>query len=289
MNRMGHNGFEGWYFKHQKGERTLAFIVGRAQSGAFVQLAGDGFSRRFAVRRFSNRQGVLRADACRFTRAGCTLALPGVQGALRYGPLAPLRGDIMGPLRFLPLQCRHAVISMAHPLRGCVTVEGERYDFDGGMGYIEADFGTSFPRGYLWLHGGGRTAGGWPVSVMLAVAQVALPNGGLAFPGCIGVVWLAGQQVRFATYLGARIHALSPQYVCVSQGVGPARRQLEVTVLEAEGGQTLAAPQQGRMCAAVRETHSAVVRIRYWQTGRLVLDWLCRRASFEVREAEAQK
>jgi hypothetical protein len=124
---------------------------------------------------------------------------------------------------------------------------------------------------------------------MMAVAQVALPNGGLAFPGCIGVVWLAGQQVRFATYLGARIHALSPQYVCISQGAGPARRQLEATVLEAEGGQTLAAPQQGRMCAAVRETHSAVVRIRYWQAGRLVLDWLCRRASFEVREAEAQK
>jgi hypothetical protein len=26
-----------------------------------------------------------------------------------------------------------------------------------------------------------------------------------------------------------------------------------------------------------------------WRAVRLVLDWLCRRASFEVREAEAQK
>jgi hypothetical protein len=238
------------------------------------------------VGRFRNAQGVLRADACRFTRTGCTLALPGVQGALRYGPLAPLRSDIMGPLRFVPLQCRHAVLSMAHTLRGCVTVEGRRYDFDGGVGYMEADFGTSFPRGYLWMQCSGRCAAGWPVSVMLAVANVALPGGGLNVPGCIAVVWLAGQEVRFATYLGARIHAASPQYVCISQGFGPARRQLELVVLETDGGQALDAPQQGLMCATVRETHGAAVRIRLWQASRLVLDFTSRRASFEVRQTD---
>ena len=30
--------FEGWYFKHQKGRDTVAFIPGQAKSGAFVQV-----------------------------------------------------------------------------------------------------------------------------------------------------------------------------------------------------------------------------------------------------------
>jgi hypothetical protein len=177
---------------------------------------------------------------------------------------------------------------MAHTLRGCVTVEGEKYDFDGGVGYIEADFGVSFPREYLWLQCSGRAAAGWPVAVMLAVARVALPGGQCEFPGCIAVVWLAGQEMRFATYLGARIHAASPQYVCISQGLGPARRQLEATVLETDGGQALAAPQQGRMCGTIRETHHAAVRIRLWQAGELVLDFTSRCASFEVRTGAAE-
>lgn len=38
MSMSGQKGFEGWYFKHQKGDDMVAFIPGKAESGAFIQL-----------------------------------------------------------------------------------------------------------------------------------------------------------------------------------------------------------------------------------------------------------
>ena len=37
MSMSGQKGFEGWYFKHQKGDDMVAFIPGKAESGAFIQ------------------------------------------------------------------------------------------------------------------------------------------------------------------------------------------------------------------------------------------------------------
>lgn len=36
MSMSGQKGFEGWYFKHQKGNDMVAFIPGQAESGAFI-------------------------------------------------------------------------------------------------------------------------------------------------------------------------------------------------------------------------------------------------------------
>lgn len=143
-------GFEGWYFKHQKGDDMVAFIPGRAESGAFVQMISQEGARQFAIEDFSVRHGVIRADKCWFTRHGCRIELPGVRGKIDYGPFTPLAGDIMGPFRFFPMQCRHGVLSMSHSLRGSVAIDGQLHCFDGGVGYTEKDSGTSFPRSYLW-------------------------------------------------------------------------------------------------------------------------------------------
>ena len=38
---MSRNRFEGWYFKHQAGDKSLALIPGRASDGAFVLVITD--------------------------------------------------------------------------------------------------------------------------------------------------------------------------------------------------------------------------------------------------------
>lgn len=43
-------GFEGWYLKHQRGKDMLAFIPGRAESGAFVQMVSTGAPASFQYR-----------------------------------------------------------------------------------------------------------------------------------------------------------------------------------------------------------------------------------------------
>lgn len=45
MGMAGQKGFEGWYFKHQKGDDMVAFIPGQAESGAFVQVISQAAAR----------------------------------------------------------------------------------------------------------------------------------------------------------------------------------------------------------------------------------------------------
>ena len=134
---MWNRGFAGWYYKHQRQDDMIAFIPGRAESGTFVQMLTPEGSRQFMLPELSVKGDSVRAGACLFSPDGCRVDLPGVRGEIVYGKLTPLRRDIMGPFRYLPMECRHGVVSMAHTLSGSLMVDGVRHCFDGGMGYLE--------------------------------------------------------------------------------------------------------------------------------------------------------
>lgn len=272
MHMSGQKGFEGWYFKHQKGDDMVAFIPGRAESGAFIQLISPEGSRQFKVSSLTVRDGVIRADQCRFSRQGCRIALPGISGQISYGPFLPLCSDIMGPFRFFPMECRHGVLSMAHTLRGSVTVDAQVHCFDGGLGYAEKDSGTSFPRSYLWLQ-----CSDFPVacSIMLSVAHIPFCGG--SFRGCICAIWYQGREYRLATYRGVRVRAFTAEHVCLSQG-GLA---LEVDIVPAHGGHALRAPQGGKMSGTIRESCNAHLRARLWSRGKQVFDLQSNHAVYE--------
>lgn len=256
----------------------VAFIPGRAQSGAFVQIISPEGSQQFAVFHLSVRGGVLRADGCRFSRRGCRIRLPGVRGEIRYGPFAPLGSHIMGPFRFFPMECRHGVLSMAHPLRGGITVEGRRYDFDGGLGYAETDSGTSFPRSYLWMQCNDFPE---PCSLMIAIARI--PFCGLAFRGCICAILYRGKEYRLATYRGVRIRTFTPEHIRLSQG----SLSLELDVSPAQAGHPLRAPKQGHMSHTIRESCNVHLRARLTQRGKPIFDLQSDHGVYEfVPEAE---
>ena len=275
----GSRGFLGWYFKHQKGDDLLAFIPGRARSGAFVQMLTAEGSRQFDVPALSLDGGVIRAGDCAFSARGCRIRLPGVTGEIAYGPLTPLAGDIMGPFRFFPMECRHGVISMAHALGGSVRIDGTAHDFSGGSGYIEMDGGTSFPRSYLWLQCNDFPE---PCSVMASVA--AVPFCGVRFPGCIAAVLYRGREYRLATYRGVRILAAGPEHICLSQG----KLLLEIDARPADGGHPLRSPLRGRMTGCIRESGNAAVRVRLFDRGRPVLDLCSGRAAYEFVPPETR-
>ena len=172
--------FEGVYLKHQKNGESICFIAGRAGETRFVQVITNG-----TVRQYDGAQGFC------FGEEGVAAELPGVQGAVRYGPLSPLRTDIMGPFRFLPMQCSHSVYSMAHTLAGGFTVDGRFIDLTDGTGYIEGDRGSAFPRDYLWVQCNDFAQ---PCSVMASVAHI--PFCGRSFTGCICAVVYRGREYR---------------------------------------------------------------------------------------------
>lgn len=47
---------------------------------------------------------------------------------------------------FIPfMECNHDIVSVNHDLRGRISVNRNVIEFDGGKGYIEKDWGVSFP------------------------------------------------------------------------------------------------------------------------------------------------
>lgn len=274
---MKSKGFEGWYFKHQKGGDVLAFIPGIAESGAFIQMLSSDGSRQFAVPELRTDGGVIYAGDCRFSRRGCKISLPGVTGEIVYGAFTPLRSDIMGPFKALPMQCRHGVISMAHTLYGSLSVDGRMHSFDGGVGYIEKDSGTSFPRYYQWLQ---CNCFPEPCALMLSVADI--PFCGLSFEGCICAIIYGGREYRLATYKGVRVLAAEREHVCLSQG----GLLLEADIETTRGGHPLRSPVKGQMSGTIHESSNAAVRVRLWQRGKKVFDLESAGAMYEFVRPE---
>ncbi len=276
--------FEGWYFKHQQGEHTVAFIPahhrdGRGVHTASLQIVTEDRAeytevpiREFQVERRPFR---VRCGDSVFSPGGCRIDAPfggqRLTGTLRYGPWAALNGDIMGPFRFVPsLQCRHSVLSMAHSVEGTLARGGRTWDFRQGSGYVEGDRGTSFPVRYLWTQGTLQEG-----SVMLSVA--AIPFCGGRFTGCIGFVWMDGHELRLASYRGLRVLRTGPRGAVVRQGGW----ELAVELLE-DHPLSLRAPRQGTMGRTIRESAACSVRYRLLRNGISVLDMACPQAGFEV-------
>ncbi|MCI6376995.1 MAG: hypothetical protein MR842_04420 [Clostridiales bacterium] len=279
--------FEGWYLKLQtKAGKALALIPAlhvdsAGRRGASLQVVSSNASwwleypaadfsasrEPFRIHLGPNRfaaQGI----SLRVQRPGCSL-----YGALRFGPFLPLQSDIMGPFRFLSgMECRHGVISMAHPLEGALTLNGETLEFSGGTGYIETDRGASFPSGYLWTQCAWHE--GRPASLMLSVATIPLSK--LRFTGCICAVLYRGQEYRLATYRGVRVEEWSRHGAVIRQG----KYRLEAEA-PGEGGQALRAPVAGAMRRTIHENLATEMRYRFWIGEKLLFEHTDRCASFE--------
>lgn len=276
--------FEGWYFKHQQDGHTVVFIPAHHRDGrgihtASLQIIMEGRAEymEIPIREFQVERRPLRVRCGRslFSQTGCRIdcAFGGqrLTGALRYGQWAVPRGDIMGPFCCIPfMQCRHSVFSMAHTVKGTLSLGGRPMNFHQGEGYVEGDRGTSFPERYLWTHS--LFPGG---SVMLSVADVPFCGG--HFTGCVGFVWMDGREIRLATYRGLRVVEAGPRRAVVRQG----KWELTVELLE-ERPLDLRAPRRGEMDRTIRE--SAACRVRYClsRDGHRVLDTVRGQAGFET-------
>lgn len=277
--------FEGWYFKHQNPQgQALALIPafhidreGRRTASLQVISNDRAWWLEYPEAQISRRPFQVRVGQSGFGERGIDLQIQrdglSLHGALRYGPFAALRSDIMGPFRFFAgMQCSHGILSMGHSLAGTLELNGRRLDFTDGTGYVETDRGRSFPSAYLWTQCvWDRPERG---SLMLAIAAIPLPVGG--FTGCIGAVLYGGREYRLATYRGVRIEQWSSSGAVVRQG----SCRLEVQLLN-QRRQALRAPVEGRMERTIHESLCAEVRCRFWRGDKLLFQHTDASAGFE--------
>ncbi len=289
--------FEGWYFKMQKGEHTLAAIPGYhrgpdGQESSFLQLIIDQKSYYFSypMQQFSflrNPYEII-VDKCIFTKRSASFFLHEkglcLKGDIGFGPLTEIAAsrfcpDIMGPFSYLPfLQCRHGILSMGHTVTGSVSVNGKAIDFTGGSGYLEMDSGDSFPDAWIWTQ-----CNQFPSGARMMLATATVPLGPLRIQGVIGVVMLGGKEYRLATYNGARLKKSVCEHGVTEIEVANRKYRLRVRLTNYEG-QALLAPVNGAMDRPLRESISCDMELALYERDTLLLEDQGKNAGFEWQE-----
>lgn len=287
--RIRNSYFEGWYLKHEKDGYSIAFIPAYhidmdGNRTASIQVITDHGSYNFPFKEeeltMSGESFCVKIGNNTFSERGSSVDLCSdelrVAGTLHYSPFISLKSDIMGPFHLLPfMQCSHGVLSMIHQLKGQLRINGKEYDFTGGTGYVEKDFGNSFPSNYTWTQCSDWT-GKQDCSVMASAANI--PLGPIHFKGCICAVWYQGKEYRLATYLGAVIVTDNPRELIVKQG----RYRLFISrAAENKTEHTLRAPVKGNMSRIIKENIACTVRYCFMSGKRIIFDFTSDRASYE--------
>ncbi len=287
--------FEGWYFKivNNTEGAAFAFIPGismgqNGESHAFIQvLDGKRCTAeyiRFDANTFlpSEHGFDVQLAGNQFSREKMLLDLPDIKGELVFENTTPwpkMLGapGIMGWFSFVPfMECYHGIVSLNHTIKGSLNIKGQEIDFTGGRGYIEKDWGQSFPRGWIWLQ-----TNHFDDPDMSLIASVAhIPFLGTHFIGYIVGFWFQKKLYRFATYTGAKMKTqIVSNQIFLSFKDG--KNQLDLTATKAGTG-SLVAPLHGDMTGKVNESLQAIIDVRFYEKGKLIFEGKGRNAGLEA-------
>ncbi|MEN6339779.1 MAG: tocopherol cyclase family protein [Clostridiaceae bacterium] len=297
--------FEGWYFKliDQSRRTVLAVIPGVAigkskqDSHAFIQLIDavsgkteyfrfpfSDFSadkRRFDVYIGANHfsdQGVEIDLENESTRISCRLRFDHIE---KY-PWSFFNPGIMGPFSFMPgMECYHGIVNISHTISGTLFHNGEQIDMTGGEGYIEKDWGRSFPESWIWMQANHFETRG--TSFLFSVAQI--PWLGRSFTGLISFLKTPSGFYRFATYNGAAIQRLRIAGNRIEASIKGVAHTLAFTAAYARGG-ILKAPKNGMMHREIEESITAEVNVTLTgRTGNTIFTGSSNRVGMELSDA----
>lgn len=290
------NFFEGWYFKLVNADESeaLAFIPGismkaNGEKHAFIQVM-DGARRHSEYHQFhvgefrpESRRFHLNLGQNAFSASEIRLQLPEIQGSVQFSNLqtwpkmfgAP---GIMGWFSFVPfMECFHGIVSLNHELQGQLSYKNQQIRFDGGKGYIEKDWGRSFPRAYVWLQSNHFDTSA-QASLIASVAHIPWLKD--HFIGYISGFWLEGRLFRFATYTGAKKH-LSIQNQYLELIFKSATQEIRIRAQQAPGV-TLISPISGEMVGKINESLKATLEVELFERGRRIFEGRSKTTGLEL-------
>ncbi|MEP5764173.1 MAG: tocopherol cyclase family protein [Halieaceae bacterium] len=278
----GRSCFEGWYFKlvDAEGEQPYAIIPGvflGPDAHAFIQVldgrAGTSAYHRFALSEFSADGETFDVHIGRshFSGSGISLDIEAdetssrqlTRGAISFAdwsswPVTPTSPGVMGPYSFAPfMECKHGILSMDHALSGELSVAAEKTSFAGGRGYIEKDWGRSFPSAYVWAQSNHFDEEG--ISISASVARIPWLRG--SFRGYLVGFLFRGRLYRFTTYTGAEIEHIEVDEHHYRLTVRDQEYRLELSASKSAGA-VLRAPYEKQMLERVAETMTSRVEVR---------------------------
>ncbi len=281
------NYFEGWYVKLVTADQShaIAFIPGiskdnNGEAHAFIQVM-DGTNAASEYIRFEADEFIPAEDRFmtrignnQFSPKGIQLDLEDYKGSIDFEGITPwptklMAPGIMGYFSFLPfMQCYHGVVSLHHRLRGMLEINNETVDFTNGIGYIEKDWGTSFPKAWIWMQSNHFDGVQAPTCLMVSIAHI--PWLGNYFIGFLAGLLYKDEILIFTTYNGAK----KTVRVEGQQAFIEIQRKQHKLVITAnkKRGATLISPLEGAMTGKLEESLESELHLQLYDNGKLVYE-----------------
>lgn len=292
--------FEGWYYKFVTKDQTLTLSLipgiskNKIDPHAFIQVIINKDNHiqteyvRYNISDFSYdyNDNVVHISDSAFGQKQVFIDINSdlkVKGQINMGDFTPIKTSlispsIMGFFEYLPLmECNHDVVSMNHHVRGNLEINDQSFSFNQGKGYIEKDYGKSFPEKYVWIQSNHFSRK--DVSIMVSYATI--PYLGLRFKGFIINLVIADKEYRFSTYNFSKIKVIdkSDKHIILTINKG----QFSLYI-KAENKDTikLPSPKEGLMNQHIKEGLSGYVHIRLKKKTQTVIDDIGYSAGIEI-------
>lgn len=292
------NYFEGWYFKQVNRQRnqSISFIFGISLNAekphSFIQVIKTNplvsYAFTYPLSDFQVHSDGYRINDSTFSQTGININIDTPEfkciGSLDFTKIIPLQNhsiyapSIMGPFAYIPnMECNHGVVSMRHRIDGKLMIDSEVWEFEDEIGYIEKDWGRSFPKRYVWLQGNHFPKPS--VNFMLSVADIPFLT--MNFEGVIAHLDLGQKSYRFATYYGAFKRSLSK----TDDGFELSIRQgLLSLIVEAKFDQraSLKSPKNGNMTQTIKEGLGGTIKVTLKRMNRTIWSSVSEHCGIEI-------
>lgn len=296
------NYFEGWYFKHVSKdlEQVYSFIPGISlndhDSHAFIQvingITGETKYINYPLQEFfwDKKRFFIKVGESVFSDAYIELKIENenlnVTGHIEYGnmvkyPKSLLSPGIMGWYSFVPfMECKHGVVSVNHDLSGSLRINDTPVDFDRGKGYIEKDWGTSFPEAWLWIQA--NNFQNHDTSFSFSVAKI--PWMGKFFIGLIAFLYFDKRFYLFSTYNNSVISGISQSGDSIKFTLNHRNNILKLITTRKTFG-VLRAPDLGNMSRRIKESIDSQIEVSLFdKNSSLIYNDRSSRAGLEVTD-----
>ncbi len=163
----------------------------------------------------------------------------------------------MGPYAFVPfMECYHGIVSMNHTIKGVLVIDRETIDFTNGRGYIEKDWGRSFPSAYTWRQTNHFSKYG--ISFKASVAKIPWIQN--AFVGFIAGLWIENHLLRFTTYNGTMLNKCAIDTDHVEIVLNHKKYELSIYA-HRDNATSLASPILGLMNGRIEESMTSTIEV----------------------------
>ena len=291
------NYFEGWYFKNINNNNGIAFIPGininKEEKKAFIQIITNESSYFIDYNindfTFCLNPFYIKIKNNFFSKNGIHIDINNeeknikIYGNVKYSNVINintnfLNPNIMGPFSYIPfMECNHAILNMKNKTNGIINVNNKKIDLNNEIGYIEKDWGYSFPKSYIWCQGNDFI--NTNASFMLSIANI--PFKIFEFKGIICDLIIDDKEYKFTTYNNTKItnYDISDNKLNITLKKGNYFLNISSNY---DDNFRLLAPVKGKMEKGIFESISSVITVTLKRNDEIIFTDTSKNCGLEI-------